>query len=336
MLIGLTFDLRSEYLALGYSEAETAEFDRESTVDALEGALRHLGHRTDRIGHVFALTRRLAAGDRWDLVFNIAEGLRGYAREAQVPALLEAYDIPCALSDAMVLALTLHKGLTKRVVRDLGIPTPDFALAADERDLADVRLPFPLFVKPVAEGTSRGITGRSKVTNRRELARACRAVWKTCRQPAIVEEFLPGREFTVGITGTGHAAVAVGVLEVTLKPQAEAGVYSYVNKERCEDLVVYTLARDALGQAAAAVALAAWRGLECRDGGRVDVRVDASGRPHFLEVNPLAGLHPEHSDLPIVATLAGLSYQELIGRILESARARVPRRRPRPRLPSAP
>lgn len=333
MLIGLTFDLRSAYLAMGYSEEETAEFDREATIEAIASTLHRLGHRTDRIGHIFALTRRLAAGDRWDLVFNIAEGLHGYAREAQVPALLDAYEIPYTFSDPMVLAVALHKGMTKHVVRDLGIPTPNFAVAADERDVAAVRLPFPLFVKPVAEGTGRGITGKSKATNRRQLLRACREVWRACRQPAIIEEFLPGREFTVGITGTGRQAVAVGVLEVVLKPRAEADAYSYVNKEKCEELVTYALAKDRLARAAAEVALASWRGLECRDGGRVDLRVGADGVPQFLEVNPLAGLHPEHSDLPIVAGMAGIPYKELIKRILSSARERVPRRRPKVRIP---
>ena len=151
--IGITYDLRDDYIAEGYTEEETAEFDHPRTIAAIEETLRDLGYETDRIGHLRALTRRLVAGDRWDLVFNIAEGLRGFGREAQVPALLDAWEIPYTFSDPLVLSLTLHKGLTKRVIRDLGIPTPDFAVVETPEEIAAVALPFPLFAKPVAEGT---------------------------------------------------------------------------------------------------------------------------------------------------------------------------------------
>ena len=155
MRIGLTYDLRSEYLAMGYSEEATAEFDREETVDGIESALQRLGHATERIGHIRRLVERLAEGRRWDLVFNIAEGLNGIGREAQVPALLDAYGIPYTFSDPLVLGVCLHKGLTKLVVRDAGVPTPDFALVERPEDLARVGLPFPVFAKPVAEGTGK-------------------------------------------------------------------------------------------------------------------------------------------------------------------------------------
>ncbi|MEK7244000.1 MAG: D-alanine--D-alanine ligase, partial [Thermodesulfobacteriota bacterium] len=156
MKIGITYDLRDDYIAEGYTEEETAEFDHPRTIDAIEEALRDLGYETDRIGHLRALTRRLVAGDRWDLVFNIAEGLRGFGREAQVPALLDAWEIPYTFSDPLVLSLTLHKGLTKRVIRDFGIPTPDFAVVETPEEIAAMALPFPLFAKPVAEGTGKG------------------------------------------------------------------------------------------------------------------------------------------------------------------------------------
>jgi D-alanine-D-alanine ligase len=133
MRVGITYDLRDDYLAMGLSDEETAEFDRIDTIEAIESALQGLGFETDRIGNIRRLTSRLASGDRWDMVFNIAEGVQGFGREAQVPALLDAYEIPYTFSDALVLALTLHKGMTKRVIRDMGIPTPDFAVieAAD-------------------------------------------------------------------------------------------------------------------------------------------------------------------------------------------------------------
>jgi D-alanine-D-alanine ligase len=323
MIVGITYDLRNEYLDHGYSEEETAEFDRGETIEAIEWVLQDLGFKTDRIGHIRNLTARLAAWKRWDLVFNIAEGLRGIGREAQVPALLDAYEIPYTFSDPLVLSLTLHKGMTKRVIRDLGIPTPDFAIVETDSDMEKVDLPFPLFAKPVAEGTGKGINEASKVETRDDLISLCRRLLAKYEQPVLVESFLPGREFTVGIVETGNDAMAIGTMEIVLQRHAECEVYSYINKEECETCVDYRLADDAMAKQAQQIALAAWRGLGCRDAGRVDLRADAMGNPHFMEVNPLAGLHPGHSDLPILCTLAGITYPELIRTIMASALKRL-------------
>jgi D-alanine-D-alanine ligase len=326
MRIGLTYDLRQEYLAAGFSEDETAEFDRPDTIAHLENALRQLSHSTDRIGHARQLIARLAKGDEWDLVFNIAEGLSGIAREAQVPAILDVYGIACTFSDPLVMALTLHKGLTKTVVAAGGMPTPGFAVVENERGIEQIDLPYPLFAKPVAEGTGKGVSAASKVRDRTALRTVCTELLTTYQQPVLVEAYLPGREFTVGITGSGAGGVALGTLEIVLLANAEADAYSYVNKERCEELVEYRLVhaeRDEQVRAAEAIALDAWRILGCRDAGRVDLRCDANGRPNFMEVNPLAGLHPEHSDLPILASKVGLPYVELIRRIVDSAALRV-------------
>jgi D-alanine-D-alanine ligase len=326
MRIGITYDLRSEYLAMGYSELETAEFDRPDTIDAIEGALRSLGHATDRIGHVRQLVDRLATGDRWDLVFNICEGMYGRAREAQVPALLEAFDIPCVFSDPLVLALSLDKALTKTVLRASGIPTPDFAVIAELPDVESMSLPFPVFAKPIGEGTGKGVTPASRIASRQSLRSVCEDLLARFRQPVLVERFLPGREFTIGVLGTADDARVLGTMEILLLEAAEAGVYSYVNKEECEERVTYRLVRpdaDESVREAEDIALRAWGALGCRDGGRIDLRCDEHGRPHFLEVNPLAGLHPQHSDLPILCTLLGIPYIELIDRIVRSAARRV-------------
>ncbi|MGD8367054.1 MAG: D-alanine--D-alanine ligase [Desulfobacterales bacterium] len=326
MLVGLTYDLRSEYLAAGYGEEETAEFDKEETVGAIEAALIELGHDTERIGHARSLVAHLAAGRRWDLVFNIAEGLDGIGREAQVPAVLDLYGIPYTFSDPLVMSLTLHKAMTKRVVRDAGIATPDFAEVGDDGNLSAVDFPPPYFVKPVAEGTGKGVSAKSIVNGAEDLAGVCAAICCTFRQPALVERYLCGREFTVGIVGTGKEARALGTIEVSLRPEAEPGAYSYVNKERYQELVEYRRIRaeeDAAVACAETLALAAWRVLGCRDGGRIDVRCDGSGEPQFLEVNPLAGLNPIHSDLPIICSRIGMSYRELIAQIVASASTRV-------------
>jgi len=321
--IGITYDLREDYLIEGYGEEETAEFDRAETIEAIDQTLKELGYRTDRIGHLKSLTRRLAAGDRWDLVFNIAEGLRGFGREAQIPALLDAYDIPYTFSDPLVLALTLHKGMTKHVIRDMGIPTPDFAIIEKEDQITGICLSYPLFAKPVAEGTGKGITAASKINTEKELVEVCRMLLTVFKQPVLVESFLPGREFTVGIIGTGKDAIATDTMEVCLKAQAEPDVYSYINKENCEELVEYRLVYDEEAQQVRETALSAWRGLGCRDAGRMDLRSDRSGRPNFMEVNPLAGLHPQHSDLPIIFSLMGKTFHQLIDMIMHSALKRV-------------
>ena len=325
MIIGLTYDLRQDYLDAGYGHEETAEFDRPDTIEGIEGALRGLGHETRRIGNVKSLVGRLAAGERWDMVFNICEGMFGLGREAQVPALLDAYEIPYTFSGPLILALALDKGMTKTVVRSFGVPTPDFAVVASASDIAAVGLPFPLFAKPLAEGTGKGIDARSKIDSRKQLQSVCRGLLERFHQPVLVETFLPGREFTVGITGSGADAEVVGIMEVVLNAEAEANAYSYVNKEQYEERVQYALAPEKEASACAEVALRAWRGLGCLDAGRVDVKMDRDGVVNFIEVNPLAGLNPTHSDLPIICRLRGIPFQELIGRIMASAVKRLPR-----------
>jgi D-alanine-D-alanine ligase len=322
MRVGLTYDLRDDYLAAGYGEEETAEFDPPGTIDAIDDALRALGHATERIGNLRQLVDRLAAGERWDLVFNTAEGLAGFGREAQVPALLEAYDVACTFSDPLVSALTLHKGMAKRVLRDLGIPTPEFRMVESIDDARRVDLPWPVFAKPVAEGTAKGIDGGSRIASREALVRRCRELLAAYRQPVLVEPFLPGREFTVGLLGTGEEAEAVGTLEIGLLEGADLHAYTYLNKERCEDRCRFELAGRADAEPLEALALRAWRGIGGRDAGRIDLRLDAAGRPQVLEINVLPGLHPTHSDLPMICTAVGISHAELIRRIVESAARR--------------
>ncbi len=325
MRIGVTYDLRADYLALGYGEEETAEFDAEITIASICEALASLGHESVRIGHVRALAEKLAAGERWDAVFNICEGLKGVAREAQVPALLEAYDIPYVFSDPLTLSLSLDKAMAKRVVQSFGVPTADFALIERIEDADRVALPFPLFLKPVAEGSGKGVGAKSKVTNRAELKRVAGELLAQFRQPVLVETFLSGREFTVGILGTGDEAAVLGVSEIVPKAAYVGAGYGYENKETgWEEKVDIRPAPPAEAAAAGDVALAAWRALRCRDGGRVDVRCDGTGQPHFIEVNPLAGIRPGYSDLCFIAERAGLSYRALIGRFLDSFLARHP------------
>lgn len=319
MIVGLTYDLRDEYLKQGFTEEETAEFDREETVIAIESTLQKIGYNTVRIGNIKQLTQELVSGKKWDIVFNICEGMYGIGREAQVPAILDAYNIPYVFSGPLVLALTLHKAMTKAVVRDAGVPTPAYFVVHNTKEIEQVNLPYPLFAKPLAEGTGKGIDMRSVIENGAQLKERCVYLLDRFKQPVLVETYLSGREFTVGIVGTGAAARSVGVMEIILNEKAEKNVYSYVNKEECEELVEYVLVSGPVADECIKVSLDAWRTLGCEDAGRVDVRHDKNGVPNFIEVNPLAGIHPEHSDLPILSTKNGISYPELMKMIMDSA-----------------
>ena len=275
MKVGLTYDLRKDYAGEGLDEEQLAEFDSPETIDALENAIRRMGSETDRIGNAGRLMSRLADGDCWDIVFNIAEGLYGYSREALIPAILESRGVACTFSDPMALSLALHKGMSKRIVRDLGLPTPDFAIVESVEDVEKINLPYPLFAKPVAEGTSKGVTTASKIGAKDDLEKVCSTLLARFKQPALVETYLPGREFTVGILGTGRRAATVGALEIILNDGAEKEIYTFVNKEECEERVTYRLASDPLAVSAGNLALAVWRGLGLREAGRVDGRGEA-------------------------------------------------------------
>ncbi len=322
--VGLTYDLRKDWLAMGYGEEETAEFDSEATINGLEGVLASLGFEVTRIGHVRNLVEALAAGQKWDFVFNICEGMHGMGREAQVPALLDAYDIPYVFSDPLTLCITLDKAIAKTIAREQGVPTAEFTVLHAASDAANVTLPFPLFAKPVAEGSGKGVSAKSRVTNHAELEATTRDLIAKFRQPVLVETFLSGREFTVGIVGDGEGAYALGVMEVLFGEKAAAHGYGYENKQDWEGRISYAIADDGEARVAADVALKAWRALRCRDGGRIDIRSDGVGRPHFIEVNPLAGLHPDYSDLVFLARDVGMTYPELITRIVKAFLGRFP------------
>ncbi|MEO5334139.1 MAG: hypothetical protein H7839_19170 [Magnetococcus sp. YQC-5] len=326
MRIGLVYDLRDDYQSMGLDEEHLAEFDRPETLAALEAALQEQGYQTERIGSFQSLAAALVEGRRWDLVFNIAEGWAGRSREARVPALLEGYYIPYVFSDPLTLAVALDKAICKRLVRDAGIPTAPFVVLHTEEDLLHAHLPFPLFLKPVAEGSGKGCSMQSRVEDRAGLAMMFRYLRHRFAQPVLVEPFLPGREFTVGIVGNGADIRLHGVTEILFNEAADAGVYTYANKEASTGRVRYQWVEDAEARMAMEYGLVIYRLLGCRDAGRLDFRSDSKGIPHFLEINPLAGLHPTLSGLPIMASRVGWSYNQLIQTMVEVALLRLNRR----------
>jgi len=317
--VGLTYDLKEDYLRLGYTNEQVAEFDSPETIDALEQAITSLGFEVIRIGNIFSLVNFLNAGNRCDLVFNICEGMFGIAREAQVPCLLDAYRIPYVFSEPDILNLTLDKGLTKLIVKQAGVLTSDFKVVSQLNELQDIDIPFPRFVKPVAEGTSKGIDGFSLVGNQKQFEESVDYLLKTFHQPVLVESFLPGREFTVGITGSGDDTKALGTLEIVLNEHAPHPIYSYSVKKDWEKYASYKIAVDPDALKCAEMAVTVWKLIKGKDAGRVDFRLDINGEPNFIEANPLAGLNPTYSDLPILARLIGITYLQLISEIMNSA-----------------
>lgn len=322
MRIGFVFDVREEYLAAGMAPEHAIEFDTAETIGEIAAAIARDGHEVVRVGNGRALAKALVDGARYDLVVSIAEGLKGRSREAHAAAVCELFDQPYAFSDPLTLAATLDKAVAKRLVRDAGVPTAPFAVLERAQNAASVSLGWPVFVKPIAEGTGKGCGVDSRAGDGAALEASARALIDKFQQPVIVEPFLPGREFTVGIVGTGDRAEIIGTMEVHFLEKAEVAAYGYQNKSDWEDRVSYSMPADRIARRAGEVALAAYRALEVRDLGRVDIRCDAHEEPLFLEVNPLPGLKPDYGDFPILAKNAGVPYDTLIHRILKSAAAR--------------
>jgi len=316
MKIGLTFDLRSWYLDRGYSMEDTAEFDKQDTVDAIDGALKNMGFETEPIGSCFQLINALSAGKKWDLVFNIAEGLYGDGRESVVPAILDQYKIPYVFSGPVIMGISLNKHLTRLIVSAAGVPVSPGMLISEMKDVDRCNLKYPLFIKPVSEGTGKGITEKSLVTSESELRQMVEFLLTRFNQPALVEEYLPGREFTVGVIGSGDDATAIGGMEIECKDNLP---YSVEYKENYQIFCKYKPLTSEFSDECKTVALNVWKALGAVDAGRVDVKADRNGRLCFMEVNPLAGLHPIHSDLPILSNMTGIKYQTLIEMIMHSA-----------------
>ncbi|NCC66022.1 MAG: ATP-grasp domain-containing protein, partial [Spirochaetia bacterium] len=216
-----------------------------------------------------------------------------------------------------------HKGYTKKTVRNAGVATADYCVLNTAEEYKKVQLPYPLFLKPVGGGTGIGITARSRVNNPSELEQVAKTLLATYHQPVLAETYLSGREFTVGISGTGCDATSLGVMEIIIEQNSDGGIYSYKTKQEYEKCTRYEIPEQDAITACEEVALTAWNTLGCRDGGRIDVKMDELGVVHFLEVNPLAGLHPIDSDLPILCKLHGIGYDPLIERILLSALKRI-------------
>jgi D-alanine-D-alanine ligase len=295
---------------------DTAEFDKQDTVNSLDNALRKMGFETEQIGNCFQLIDALSAGKKWDLIFNIVEGLYGDGRESVVPAILDQYQIPYVFSGPVILGISLNKYLSRLIVSAAGVPVSPGMLISSGEDIKRCNLQYPLFIKPVSEGTGKGINEKSLLKTKAELKEMAEWILERFNQPALVEEYLPGREFTVGVIGSGNEAIAIGGMEIECKDNLP---YSVEFKENYQEFCKYIPMAKEFSEECKTVALNVWKALGGVDAGRVDVKADRNGRMCFMEVNPLAGLHPIDSDLPILSRMIGIEYQTLIEMIMKSA-----------------
>jgi D-alanine-D-alanine ligase len=320
-----------------------AEWDSAETIDAVARALAACGE-VIRLEATPDFPERLRRA-RPDIVFNIAEGLHGTNREAHVPAICEFLDIPYSGSDPFTLSLCLHKARTKEVLAHHHVPTAPFALIDSREDLHRLLgdaspLPrpseiVPLFVKPVQEGSSKGITEHNLVRSTEELESQVVALLRAYEQPVLVEEFLPGAEFTCGVLGNGSSARVLPLVGLNFGslPSGALPIYGFEAKwlwdTRERPLEIFQCpapVSDALRSSIERVALRTYRVLGCRDWARIDVRLDGDGVPNVVEVNPLPGILPDPADnscLPKAARAAGLSYDELIQACVRHAAERT-------------
>ncbi|KAH8425156.1 D-alanine--D-alanine ligase family protein [Aspergillus melleus] len=347
LTIAVVSEQRSSYLQDGFSQQDCAALPHDGEVDGIVTALKKIGHHVVLVPGIKSLVQHLATGGEkeWDLVFNIAQGFFGSAREAQVPALLDAYEVPYTFADAATMALCQNKLNTKIVLDHYHIPTAPFTIISTTKCicsdslLGSETLTFPLFVKLATEGSSKGIDSFNKVNSTTELRTAVKKlVSQFPDHEILVESFLAGREFTVSLLGTGQLSRVIGVREHIWQESPSSGhdldmqnfaSWQSKSSQDCQlKIKDYSIQEttDPQIHAACLLALETWNVLGCRDAGRVDIRFDsckADSTPLVLEVNPIAGLLPGHSPLPASAQTNGTSFDELLAGIIESALLRI-------------
>ena len=303
-----------------------AEWDTQETIDAVRDALATAHDVTPIEANEEAFERLRAA--RPEIVFNIAEGLSGASREAQIPAMLEMLGIPYTGSDPVTLGICLDKSHTKEILSYHRVPTPAFVVVARPEEVSIADMPLPAIVKPLHEGSSKGIYDNSVVRTAAELYERVKTVVEIYGQPALVEQFLPGREFTVALLGNGADLRVLPIIETLFDslPPGVNPIYSYEAKwiwdQQDHPIDVHECpARvdESLKQEIEVVCRQAFEVLRCRDWCRVDVRLDEKGKPHIIELNPLPGILPDpkdHSCFPLAARMGGVAYAEMLNAVL--------------------
>lgn len=319
--VGLTYDLKTDYtFKEGDPPDANAEFDHPSTIDVIAEAIESQGFKVKKIGNVANLLDTVDKLDV-DIVFNISEGISGRNRESQVPMILEMSGIPFVGADALTLGLTLDKVMAKKIFMADKISTPKFFEVKSVDALTDTdHMKYPLIVKPRFEGSSKGLSESSKVHNIDELKKQVEYIIDTYKQPALVEEFISGQEFTVAVVGN-DSPEALPIVQIKidgrLKLNDKFYTFARITSDRLEYVCPAKIDKD-LEKKIKDMAVKTFDAVECRDFGRVDFRVDSDGKPYVLEINPLPSLSTEDV-FPLVAKEIGLTYEQILGRILNCA-----------------
>lgn len=330
MKIALLYNARPERAPAELPDDAFEEYDSADTIRRIADALRLLGVRVEPVLADRRLPWRLTEGG-YDFIFNIAEGEGRRCREAIPAAVCEMLSLPFTGSDALTLAATLDKAIARRIVSP-EVPVARGALIENERDEdALAALCYPVIVKPNDEGSSKGIREDAIADDVAEAAARCRRLRALYQCPALVEEFLPGAEVTIGIVGNGAGARIIGMMEIAPgeededKSEGRPFIYSLEVKRDYLRRVRYHIPPRLDGRTLATVerfALTAYRLLGCRDIARMDFRLDREGQPRFIECNPLPGLNPESGDI-VILSRDTLPYEELVQNILLDALERT-------------
>ncbi|HHX77277.1 MAG TPA: ATP-grasp domain-containing protein [Firmicutes bacterium] len=299
-----------------------AEYDDITTVMAIKEVLEGKNCRVTLMEADRELPVKLAE-DKPDIVFNIAEGIHGRGREAQVPALLNFYKIPFTGSDETTLCIALDKALTKRILSTYGIKTPKGRIINREQSQLTGKFYFPAIVKPNAEGSSKGISDVAVVMNRKELQDLVLKNISLYKQDMLVEEYVSGREFTVGILGNGKDIHIFPPMEINYVKQVnQFNIYSYNVKQNYKEFIRYECPANINKDAEIEMTNTAkkiYEVLSCKDFARIDFRVSPKGELYFIEINPLPGMAPGYSDFPMIAAFNGMEYDSLVWNVLKSA-----------------
>ena len=324
MKIGLAYDLKDEVSSQCKTDDALEEYDSIETIEGIAGVLQSLGHSTVKLGGGRQFLHNIS-NTTVDFVFNISEGRGTFrSRDAQVPSILELLDIPYTGADPQCLAICLDKPLVKRIVKSYGIITPKWQIVESIESIRNIAwkdMSYPLILKPAYEGSSKGIRFTSIVNNKEETIKILHELLLAYQQPIMLEEYIEGDEITVGVIGNAPAEI-VGVMRVLPKKKYTHFVYSlevkrdwvntveYEVPAKLDEKIMNTLINDSL---------MVYKLLECRDFGRIDFRIDKKGVPYFIEINPLAGLNPRSSDLPIMARKMNIDYEKLVAAIFNAA-----------------
>ena len=324
--VGVVYNLKHAEQSRSAAPDDQAEYDSMDTVLAIEQALKRQGCRTILLEADEELPEKLRK-NRPDFVFNIAEGRGGRAREAQVPALLSLFDIPYTGSDETTLCIALDKALTKRLLATYRIPTPRYRVYEPGARIRTAGLRFPVIVKPNAEGSSKGIADVCIAENAAELKSLVEQNLTLYGGSVLAEEYIHGREFTVGLLGNGESVSVFPPMEILYHDSPIPGyhVYNYTVKQQYTKYVSYRCpAQLSPKQEREIVRLSKkiFLALGCRDFARVDFRLDEAGKLYFIEINPLPGLAPHYSDYPMLAEFCGVEYDDLVGSVLRAGVAR--------------